>query len=229
MEGITRLFRAMFAPAEAFEAARLAPKMLLPILLVTLVMTGVTGYYAWNVDRVAIIEKSLDQSSRASQIPEAQREQIVNVQSKVMKYSMPGGTLVVTPIMLLLMGLYFYLAAKISGSETTYAQATTIAVYSSGPSIIWAVVAFVIMFMGDFSTTLFQDLVPSNLAYFMDAESLGMKLFTAMRAIDFFSIWRLILMIIGFSVISGSKMVKSALIVLIPWALLTGIGLLFVG
>lgn len=229
MEGITRLFQAMFAPAEAFEAAKSAPKLFMPILLIALLMTGITGYYAWNVDRSAIIVKSIEMSGRADRMPEGQMEQIVDVQSKVMKYSMPGGTLIVTPIMFLLIGLYFYLVARISGGETTFAQATAVAVYSSGPVIIWAVVALAIMLIGDFSTTLFQELVPSNVGYFVDPESIGLKLHTVLKSLDFFNLWRMILTIIGFSVITKSKLLKSSLVVIIPFVVMVGIGVLFVG
>lgn len=229
MEGITRLFQAMFAPAEAFQKAKTAPKLLLPILLITLVMAGTVTYWVLNVDRGAIIVKSLEMGGQIDRIPADRMDAIMEQGAKFMVYSEPIKVLIFIPIMMLIMGLYFYLAAKISGSETTYAQATTIAVYSNGPTIIWAVVAFAIMLMGDFSTTLFQDLVPSNIAYFMDMESIGMKLYVILKSLDFFAFWKIMMMIIGFSVVTGSKMLKSALVVLIPWVLLVGIGVLFVG
>lgn len=229
MESLNRLIQVLGSPTEVFQRAKETPKLLSPILVVTLLMTGTMAYYSFNIDAVAIIEKSIEMSGRADQIPEAQMEQIVNAQSKVMKYSIPGGTLVMIPIVLFLMGLYFYVVGKIAGGEANYAQSTAIVVYAQGPTLIWVVVALVIMFMGDFSTTLQQDLVPSNLAYFLDPETVSKKFYAFAYSVDFFKIWQAILMIMGFSVMTDSKPVKSAAVVLIPWALIIAVSLLFVG
>jgi len=228
MESLNRLIQVLGSPIEVFNRAKEAPKLFIPILVITLLMTGTMAYYSFNIDAGAIIEKSIEMSGRADQIPEAQMDQIVTAQSKVMKYSIPGGVLVMTPIILFLMGLYFYVMGKIMGGEANYAQSTAIVVYAQGPTLIWIVVALAIMFMGDFSTTLQQDLIPSNLAYFLDVETVGRKFHAFAYSIDFFKIWQAILMILGFSVMTDSKPAKSAAVVLVPWALIIAISLLFV-
>ncbi len=228
MESLNRLIRVLGSPTEVFKSAKEAPKLFIPILVVTLLMTGTMAYYSFNVDAAAIIEKGIELSGRADQIPADRMEQIVNAQSKVMKYSIPGGTLIMMPIVLFLMGLYFYIMGKIMGGEANYGQSTAIVVYAQGPTLIWIVVALAIMFMGDFSTTLQQDLIPSNLAYFLDPETVGRKLHALAYSIDFFKIWQAILMILGFSVMTESKLSKSAAVVLVPWALIVAISLLFV-
>lgn len=229
MEALNRLIQVLGSPTEVYQRAKEAPKLMLPILVIALLMTGTMAYYSFNINAGAIIEKSIEMSGRADQISEDQMEKIVSAQSKIMKYSIPAGTLIMTPIVLFLMGLYFYVVGKIVGGEANYAQSTAIVVYAQGVTLIWIVVALAIMFMGDFSTTMQQDLVPSNLAYFLDPETVSKKLYAFAYSVDFFKIWQAILMILGFSVMTNSKPAKSAAVVLIPWALIIAISLLFVG
>jgi len=75
------------------------------------------------------------------------------------------------------------------------------------------------MLAGDASTTMLQDLIPSNIGYFFPMEEVGKKLYILLKSLDFFSIWKFILMIIGFTAITRSKTWKSAAVILVPWAL----------
>ena len=219
MEGINRLFQVLISPGEAFESAKKAPKIVLPLIILSLIMTGALGYYSFQMNAPVVIEKQLELSGKADKYTDAQKDQIVTMQSKVAKYSMPIGALVGTPIILLIIGLYFYIAAKLMGTETSYAQAAAVSVYSSATGILWALAAIIIMSVSDTSTTIVQNLVPSNLAYFFDMQTVGRKVFFLLQSIDIFSIWKFVLMIIGFSVITEAKPAKSAAVVLIPWVL----------
>ena len=219
MEGINRLFKVLFSPAEVFEKVKKSPQVFLPIIFLTLVVTGTTGYYAYQMNAPVIMEKQLEMSGKADQLSDAQKDKIVEMQSKYVKYTTPIGAVLGTPIMLLLVGLYLFIAAKLMGSDAGYGQNLAVAVYGSAPAIIAMVVAFAIMLTGDASTTVFQNLIPSNVGYFFPMEEVGKKLYVLLKSIDFFSIWKFIIMIIGFSTITGAKTWKSAAVILVPWAL----------
>jgi len=229
MEGIKRLFRVLAEPGTVFEEAKVAPKVVLPILLLTLLVTIVLSYYAFNVDAGAVLQQQLELSGKMDQIPADRMDDIIAMQSKIMKWSMPIGAAVATPLMMLLTALYLFVMAKIFATETSYGQSLAVVTYSAAPTILWVVVAFAIMMISDFSTTMFEQVVPSNLSYFFSADTISPKLFVVLKSIDFFGIWKLILMILGFSIVTGTSRAKSAAVVLIPWALLIGIGTLFVG
>ena len=219
MEGINRLFKVLFSPGEVFEGAKKAPKALLPLIFLTLIVTGTTSYYAFQMNAPVIMEKQLEMSGKANQLSDEMKDKIIETQSKFVKYTTPIGALLGTPIMLLLVALYLFIAAKLMGSDAGYGQNLAVAVYGSAPAIIAMVVAFAIMLTGDTSTTMFQDLIPSNIGYFFPMEKVGKKLYILFKSLDFFSIWKFILMIIGFSTITGVKTWKSAAVILVPWAL----------
>ncbi|RLE19200.1 MAG: hypothetical protein DRJ08_03840 [Acidobacteria bacterium] len=219
MEGINRLFKVLFSPGEVFEGAKKAPKALLPLIFLTLIVTGTTSYYAFQMNAPVIMEKQLEMSGKANQLSDEMKDKIIETQSKFVKYTTPIGALLGTPIMLLLVALYLFIAAKLMGSDAGYGQNLAVAVYGSAPAIIAMVVAFAIMLTGDTSTTMFQDLIPSNIGYFFPMEEVGKKLYILFKSLDFFSIWKFILMIIGFSTITGVKTWKSAAVILVPWAL----------
>ncbi len=219
MEGINRLFKVLFSPGEVFEGAKKAPKALLPLIFLTLIVTGTTSYYAFQMNAPVIMEKQLEMSEKANQLSDEMKDKIIETQSKFVKYTTPIGALLGTPIMLLLVALYLFIAAKLMGSDAGYGQNLAVAVYGSAPAIIAMVVAFAIMLTGDTSTTMFQDLIPSNIGYFFPMEEVGKKLYILFKSLDFFSIWKFILMIIGFSTITGVKTWKSAAVILVPWAL----------
>ena len=216
MEGINRLFKVLFSPGEVFEAAKKAPKVLLPIVILTLVVTGTMGYYAYQMNAPVVLEKQLELSGKTDQLSGEMKDKIISTQSKIIKYSTPVSTLFGTPIMLLLVGLYFFVIAKLMGSDSSYAQNLAVSVYASAPAIVAMVVAMAIMLTGDSSTTMFQDLIPSNLGYFFPMEQVGRKFYLLLKSVDFFAIWKYILMIIGFRVITGTKTWKSTLVVLVP-------------
>ena len=222
MEGINQLFKVLFSPAEVFEKVKKSPKVFLPIIFLTLVVTGTTGYYAYQMNVPVVLEKEMGMSKFTRQLSDTQKDQIIERQSKskYTRIARPIATALVTPIMLLLVGLYLFIAAKLMGSDAGYGQNLAVAVYGSAPVIIAMAVAFAIMLTGDASTTVFQNLIPSNVGYFFPMEEVGMKLYKLLKAIDFFNIWEFIIMIIGFSTITGAKTWKSAAVILVPWALL---------
>ncbi|NOY23397.1 MAG: YIP1 family protein [Acidobacteria bacterium] len=216
MEGINRLFKVLFSPTEVFEDAKKAPKLLLPIIFLTLVVTGAQSYYAYQMNAPVVLEKQLEMSKWTRQLSDEQKDKIIEQQSKTVKYTAPIGALIATPIMLLLIALYFFVVAKIMGSDAGYGQNLAVIVYASAPAIVAMLVAMAIMLTGNTSTTLFKDLAPSNLGYFFPMEAVGKKLNILFRSIDFFSIWEYILMIIGFSIVTGTKKWKSAAVILVP-------------
>ncbi len=228
MEGIKRLFRVLFSPEEVFEEAKKAPKVILAIIFLTIVITGTMSYYAYQMNAPVILEKQLEMSGKADQFSDEMKDKIIDTQAKIIKYTMPVGVFLGTPIMFLLIALYLFVIAKLMGNDATYGQNLAVTVYGSAPAIIAMLVAMAIMLTGDTSTTIFQNLTPSSPAYFFPMEQVGNKLYTLLRSIDFFSIWEYILMIIGFSVITGTKKWKSAAIILIPVILLTVIRILIV-
>lgn len=228
MNSITRMFKVLFSPKEVFTEVKKSPSIIIPIVILTLLTVSFTTYYASNADLPTIIEKQFESNTRLQQIPADQKDKMIEQQSKVGKYAMMFGPIVFLPLYFFIVGLYFFIASKIAGEELGYIQSVSISVYSNSVMILSTIVAFIIMFATDFTTTPLEQLMPSSLGYFFSADNVGMKLFTFFTKVEFFKIWALILSVIGLSTMTKIKTVSAALIVFIPWLIIAILPSLFV-
>ncbi len=229
MESLERMVKVIFSPKSTFEKIQSSPNIVLPIIILTICTIAFMGYYANNADFAAIMEQRIESSEKLQQLPQEQKEKFIERQnSSITKYSMIFAPAIFLPIYFFIVGLYFFIAGKIAGKELGYIQAVSISVYSNSIMLLSTLVAFIVMFTTDFSTTPIEYLLPSNLGYYFSAEQVGTKLFAILTKIDFFKIWTLILSTIGLSVMAKLKPWVATLIVFIPFIMFSALALLFV-
>jgi hypothetical protein len=229
MESLERMVKIMFSPKNTFEKIQSSPNIVLPIIILTLCAIAVMGYYANNADFAAIMEQRIESNEKLQQLSQVQKDKFIEQQnSNITKYSMIFAPVIALPVYFFIVGLYFFLAAKIAGKELSYIQSVSISVYSNSVMLLSTLVTFIVMFTTDFSTTPIEYLLPSNLGYYFSAEQVGSKIFTVLTKIDFFKLWTLILSTIGLSVMAKMKTWVSSLIVFIPFILFSALALLFV-
>jgi len=228
MNSITRMFKVLFSPKEAFEEIKNAPNIIIPIIILTLLSVAFTSYYASNADFGAIIEKQIESNERLQQLTPEQKEKMIDSQKDIGKYAIMFLPIVAIPIYFFLVGLYFFIVSKITGDELGYIQSVSISVYSNSVIMLSTLVAFTVMLTTDFSTTPLETLMPSNLAYFFTADDIGNKLYVLFTKIEFFKIWTLVISTVGLSTMTKIKTITSALIVFIPWAIFSALPMLFV-
>jgi hypothetical protein len=109
------------------------------------------------------------------------------------------------------------LAFRLMGGEGTYKQAFSTTLYAWMPLVLFGVIAtIVIMARGSFDPMQMATLVKSNPAFLVDMKEQPV-LFALLSAIDIFTIWTVILLIVGFAALSKSSIAKSAGIVIALW------------
>ncbi|MFC1853213.1 YIP1 family protein [candidate division CSSED10-310 bacterium] len=222
-----RLAKVLFWPSEVYQDIVRSPKVVLPLLIIVFLVTGYSSYYVANIDAKAVLAQQLEKSERVRQLPEAQKDIIINSQAKWLIYMIPVGALVGTPVIFLIIGLYFFLLAKLSTAEVNYSQAFAIPVYAHAVAIPTVIVGFIILLATDFTTTPLEEIIPSNAGYFFQLEDVGSKLHKLLVSLDFFGMWKLVLMTIGFSVSTRFALWKSILAIFGPWLILTALTILF--
>lgn len=127
-------------PAPLLERLRERPTWLLPALvLVGLAGASVYLYFS-QVDAAWFIERSMLQSGE--DVSEAQLEAARKAapSGAALAWSATGGVVVSTLLMLLLTGLYFLLAGKVSGLGVSYRQGLSLAAWTSLPLALGSLV-----------------------------------------------------------------------------------------
>jgi len=214
---LSRIAGVFFAPGETFASIARRPDFVVPlvILLVVSLVTGVIA--AQKVDFKEVAREAVEASPRASRMPPDLLEKQVNMMGGFMKVAAYGSPFV-SAIMLLVLAAILFAAFKIFGGEGDFLQALSITIYAWFPNLIRAIVGVVIILTKK-SLTIYtlKNPVASNIGYFINPKlhPIAEAFFSS---IDLFTIWTMILLIIGFAAMSRFSRARSAAIILSLWA-----------
>lgn len=215
----SRIIGVFFAPGETFASIVRRPDFVVPLVLI-FVVSIVTGILiAQKVDFKDMARQAIEANPRTASLPQDVQQKQVNLMGGVMKvatYSSP----LLSMLILVVIAAILFAAFKIFGGEGDFLQALSITIYAWLPNIIRAIVSVAVV-LSKKSLTLYslQNPVASNFGYFINDPRLHPVEFAFLSSIDLFTIWTLILLIIGFSTMSRFSRAKSAVIVLSLWAI----------
>ena len=222
-----RLVGVLTSPSKAFQALRDDPRWVLPLLVLIIVAGGVSQYAQSKIDNGEMVRSFMERSGRdfsEADIEEAIAQQ--DGQSPAVKMVSTGIFLVVLPM---LGALFFWIGTKVFGGDPTFKQSLATFVHAMVP---WWVVKSVVSLPALVSRAeiSFEDassggLLPSNLGFLMPEEaSTVMKSIAA--SVDIFTIWSLILMVIGYSIVARVSKTWSILLAIVLWLVATGVSLI---
>lgn len=217
---LARFAGALFSPVETFLEIARRPDVLAPLLVLI-----VLGYLS-----TAVILPRMDFDSMMSAQADAMRKQQPNMSdadlARIEKFSQATTkvTMWIAPVLALviyaLIAGILLLAFRMMGGEGTFKQAFSATLYSWAPLILFSIITtIVVLARGSFDPTTAATLVKSNPAFLVDMKEQPV-LFSLLSSIDLFTIWSVVLLILGFSALSKMSRGKSAAIVLSLWAVL---------
>lgn len=212
-----RIVGVLFSPTETFQDIVRRPNVVAPLLLIVIM-----GYIS-----TALIMPKMDFSSMREQQVEAMRKQNPNMSDsdiERMERIMTSSVKVMSWVFPLLFIFWYMIVAgvlllafRLMGGEGNFAQAFAITLYSWIPMVLLSILTTVIVFArGTFDPVTAATLVKSNPAFLVDMKA-NPVLFSLLSSIDLFVIWMLILLSIGFAVMSKLSKAKSAVIVFSLW------------
>ena len=219
-----RIIGALFSPDETFASIARRPTWVAP-LLVLIVISILTG---------ALLAPRVDWSAPAREAMEARRAvtpeqmdravRISGAMGKVIAYFGP----IFLVIMMLIVAGVLLLAFRMFGGEGTFAQAWAATLYANMPNVIKSIAIGIILVVkgtAQMSPMALPTLMRSNLAFLFDPKDNPMA-FALAANFDVFSIWILVLLIIGFAHLSRLSRGKSAAIVISLWIVKDLLGLI---
>lgn len=140
---MSHLINIFVEPGKTFAELKEKPSFLLPLALMIVLTVVMTLFYFNKVDSSWLTEHQLSMSGK--EMSSAEIEQAKKVMPSAPTMGIIGA--VIAPIFIvlvtLLMGLYYFVAGKITGNAVTYKHALSLVTWSGVPTLLGLVVAIV--------------------------------------------------------------------------------------
>ena len=219
---VERVVDTFVAPSKTFTDIIRNRSWWLPFILMCVVIWGSAYAIDRTVGYVAIAQHETEKSAKGSEqmaqlTPDqrAQRYQMIGKFSRIVTYSIPVFVLAVVAIeALILWGSFNFLL----GAKTTFSEMFAVIMYAGLPRLFIALLNIILLFAG-VNTENFdpQNPVGTNIGYFLTDAPNWLKTFGSF--FDIFTIWTIILMILGTAIISRKTKGQAAMVILGWWAI----------
>lgn len=203
---IGRIIGMFFSPKTTFEDIVRKPSWLLPVVLMMIFGALVAVSLNQRMNWREYVSQQIEKSPRAAQLSAEQKEKQAEAGAKFAPYStyvfgIPAPVVVVLVVSLAMWGAY----SLLGGISTDFKTVLGIVSHSFVPAYVSSLLFLLILFLKAPGTIDLENPVATNLAVFLPDES--PKWLEALgKNIDIFSFWILILMAIGFGVLSPKKL-----------------------
>jgi hypothetical protein len=191
-----------FEPGETFEDLRRKPRFVLAGLLIIVAFSVFNFLFIQKVGFEKIIRARLETSSRVQQMPEADKQKMIEQQSSpLVKGISYAAVPIVMAVVFLIGGLIYWLASNAMGASINFSHGIAIWVYSMFPPAIIGIIANIIVLflksVDDIDILTSQNgLIKANPSFLINARAMPV-LATFLSSIDLFAIWGWVLAAIG--------------------------------
>jgi hypothetical protein len=208
MSELSRLIGVFFEPKKAFADIAQRPRWIVP-LLITIVF-GAGYIYAFNrhIGWEPYLHRVFDTNPQVQRLPAEQREQVFQMQLRIVPIASIAGAVVFPPVMFLVgAAIALGIVKGLMGTPIRFKQAFSVFAYSWLPHAIYLVLSTVVMFVTrnpeDFDI---QNGFFSNPGAFMDPMTAPKFLRAVANNMDVFVIWTLLLIATGLKAAGGKKL-----------------------
>jgi hypothetical protein len=214
---LARIGGVLFSPGETFEDIVRKPDVLAPLIILLVIGYICTFMLMPIIDWDSIITAQTDaMRAKNPNIDNATIEKVESMTRSIGKVTGYIGPLFGLIAWLVVAGALF-LAFRAMGGAGTFKQAFSITLYSWIPLTICSILMSAIAYAkGSFNPMMAPVIVKSNPAFLVDMKEQA-GLFSLLSAFDLFTIWTIVLLVIGFAVMSKFSKVKSAAIIVTLW------------
>lgn len=214
-----RLLGVLLAPGETFESIAGRPTWVAPLLVLVLLGGGVQWLMQTRVDPDELFREQI----RMSGI-ELSEQQMEKAQEQAgagsPKAKIIGGILVVAALNFVIAAL-FWMGFRLFGSEIEYVPSLSTTLYGFVPFGLSALLSIVVILARgsvEAAEVLSGGVLPSSLGFFAPEDS-GMVARGLLQSVDVFSIWTIVLLVIGFRIAAKVSRGTAAGVVLGIWML----------
>jgi len=234
-----RLVGTLMSPGETFQDINRKPTIIAPIIIAMVTAIGLSLFLNWQakpdwkqIARTVITKQS---ERLGTKPPEDQLEKQIDISAKIDQF-LPLIYAVFTPIVFVVASGALALGMLLLQAKTTFKRILSVFAWvNCSVGLVNAIVAGASLMVRDPQSLRSQDyfnpwgIAPTNLSYIL-ADDASQVLRTLFSFFDVFSIWKLLLLIMGLAAIAGTKKIttaKTGTLVIALWLLILIISLGF--
>lgn len=217
------------SPRAAFAGILRKPGFWVPLLCIVVLNLVFSGIWLQKVEPAEFMKAQMVESGQWDKIPAENRQNILDAQGKAFPYFAWGGALLAPPIILFLMaGVLLFIYRFFYAGQVTFKQSATLVAYVSlAYGVLTVPLMLLILFLkGDWNLNP-QEIIQANPTLFLDRESVSKALWAFAGSLDLVVFWQLWLLATAFAVATGRKTSSALWGVLIPWALIVAVKVVF--
>lgn len=218
----SRLVGVLVAPGRTFESISKRPTWAVALVALLLATTVLGWVVHQHTDYHEMTTRAME--ARGREVTADQLERIVSFQERFGVYLL-GFQAVVVAVVFLLFALLYWVVFRLVGSELTFKVGLSTLLHGSVPAVVYCLLAAVVL-MGQGDLTYVQvttrDFLASNLGFLAPADG-GIVLRTLLTGIDFFGLWSVVLLAIGYRITARVTSATASGVAIAMWLL--GLGL----
>jgi hypothetical protein len=218
-----RLLGALVSPVKTFQSIAQRPTWGAAFLVLLLASSALAYVVGLRTDYRDVITQSAKEKGR--DVDEAQLEPGINMMQKAGPAISAATVLVAIALISLLAALIYWVVFKLLGADFSYKSSLAVSLHAAMPGVIGALLTLPVVLSR--STLGYADVksgvfLKSNLAFLAPENAKGWV--TALYAsADFFSLWSLVLSIIGYKALTRLTTKPVALVAILVWLLFVGV------
>ncbi len=229
-----RLLGVFISPGATFADIARQPDYLFPLAALVISSVAVTEALLAKIGIERIIRQALEMTGRARSMSPEQIQQVVERGATFQSvFSRLGGWVEKPLVVLVVAGLGMLILTFVFGEEVKFKAVFSVTCYAYLPSILRSLMALAVILFGDPDHFSLRNPAPSSVGFFLNPLEISKPVLALSSALDLFTVWFLILVAIGLSEATGSKVtaLSISLIYFGLWMLLIlaamGVALLF--
>lgn len=215
------LITMFYEPTATFAALEKRKQAWLPALLLMATTTALMVWYFSVADMAWLTDQMFASIKNA-----AEREQATSMMSaQTLKITSIVGGVVVIPLMLVVMGVYFMIAGKVLSKEFTFGSGFALGAWASVPSLLALPLGAMQIMLASNGQLSFSDLNPLSLNTLFFQYDLSHPMTGLLDSVSVISVWSAFLLVVGFQVWGKVALSTAVKVVAIPYVTIYGIWL----
>ena len=211
---LQRIAGVFVSPPETLRRIAGRPDWIVPLILIVVLSVASTLLVAPRLDFATGMRAQFEKQG----LSEEQQERAIEMAEKIGSFS-PIIAGFSAPLMLLLIAGVFMLAFRVFGGEGSFAQYFSLTTYAWMPQLVKSIILTgVMVFKLKVRVEELPTLVKSNPAFLAGDPIDNPIPFAFLSSLDIFTIWTLVLMVIGYGFASRMKRGRAAGLVIGIWA-----------
>jgi hypothetical protein len=218
---VSNLLGLYVGPGEAFRSIVARPQIVAPLILMVALSVLFTGVWLSKMDPTEFMKAQIEQSPRADQIPADRLDEIISVQSKVMKYFAWGGAALGGPITVAVLGgLFLFIYRFVYGADLRFTQSMAIVAFSfvAVSLVTTPLLLATFALKGDWNLRP-DEVLQANPSLLVDRVATAKPVYALLQGLDLFTFWTIGLLSIGYGVACRKSTGAVAAGILVPWAI----------